>query len=50
MYTKWIKRKWDEYRRELITNLVNHLADTIHRLGKKATVDVYPGINIYVFY
>lgn len=36
---------WKQFRYDLITNMVNRLADHIHRKGKKVNAAVFPGPN-----
>ncbi len=37
--------EWKQFRYDLITNLVNRLADVAHEKGKKITAAVFPGPN-----
>ena len=37
--------EWKQYRYDLITRLVNHLADVVHSKNKKITAAVFPGPN-----
>lgn len=37
--------KWKQFRYDLITNLVNRLADVVHSKGKKINAAVFPGPN-----
>lgn len=36
-------KEWKQFRYDLITNLVNHLAKMVHRKNKKITAAVFPG-------
>jgi len=36
-------KEWAQYRCDVITTLVNEVADTIHQRGKKISADVFPG-------
>ncbi|MCD8043747.1 MAG: hypothetical protein LUH10_11855 [Tannerellaceae bacterium] len=39
--------EWKQFRYDLITNLVNHLAASIHAKGKKVSAAVFPGPDSY---
>ncbi|MEG1545274.1 MAG: hypothetical protein RR382_12260 [Tannerellaceae bacterium] len=39
--------EWKQFRADLITKLVNRLADTIHAKGKKISAAVFPGPDSY---
>lgn len=39
--------EWAKFRCDVITNLVNKVADAVHAKGKKLSVDVFPGPDSY---
>ena len=38
---------WAQFRQDVITNLVNKIADAVHAQGKKVSADVFPGPDTY---
>ncbi|MDE5677815.1 hypothetical protein [Phocaeicola sp.] len=40
-------KEWAQFRCDLITSLVNHIADAIHAKGKKISAAVFPGPDSY---
>lgn len=36
-------KAWAQFRCDVVTSLVNEIADTVHHLGKKISADVFPG-------
>lgn len=39
--------KWNQFRKDVITNLVNRISDAVHAQGKKVSADVFPGPYTY---
>ena len=39
--------QWAQFRNDIITNLVNKIAESVHAVGKKVSADVFPGPDSY---
>jgi len=40
-------KEWAEFRCDVVTDLVNKIAEAVHAKGKKVSADVFPGPNSY---